>query len=154
MEICYNCFNKSDKEVESHMKVDSTLKQVAKQVYADSFTDGFYKVDVQERVCGEKVQWVEVNITKKNESSVPFVTFLCNLWHQDARYRFWQVSVLSAKPGWEYSYDYPSIDEAIHGEYLQKVLKDDKLDAVLKVMDEAKVMWSCLGTKFDFERGY
>ena len=136
------------------MKVDSTLKQVAKQVYADSFTDGFYKVDVQERVCGEKVQWVEVNITKKNESSVPFVTFLCNLWHADNRYRFWQVSVLSAKPGWKYSYDYPSIDEAIHGEYLQKVLKDDKLDAVLKVMDEAKVMWSCLGTKFDFERGY
>lgn len=136
------------------MKVDSTLKQVAKQVYADSFTDGFYKVDVQERVCGEKVQWVEVNITKKNESSVPFVTFLCNLWNADARYRFWQVSVLSAKPGWKYSYDYPSIDDAVHGEYLQKVLKDDKLDAVLKVMDEAKVMWSCLGTKFDFERGY
>lgn len=136
------------------MKVNSTLKQVAKQVYADSFTDGFYKVDVQERVCGEKVQWVEVNITKNNESSVPFVTFLCNLWHTDTRYRFWQVSVLSARPGWKYSYDYPSIDDAIHGEYLQKVLKDDKLDAVLKVMDEAKVMWSCLGAKFDFERGY
>lgn len=136
------------------MKVDSTLKQVAKQVYADSFTDGFYKVDVQERVCGEKVQWVEVNITKKNESSVPFITFLCNLWHTDTYYHFWQVSVLSARPGWKYSYDYPSIDDAIHGEYLQKVLKDDKLDAVLKVMDEAKAMWSCLGTKFDFERGY
>lgn len=136
------------------MKVDSTLKQIAKQVYADSFSDGNYYAEVQERVCGKDVQWVEVNITKKNESSVPFVTFLCNLWHNDTRYRFWQVSVLSAKPGWKYSYDYPSIDEAIHSEYLQKVLNDDKLDAVFKIMDEAKAMWSCLGTKFNFERGY
>ena len=70
------------------MKVDSTLKQIAKQVYADSFSDGHYYVEVQERVCGKDVQWVEVNITKKNESSVPFVTFLCNLWHNDTRYRF------------------------------------------------------------------